>query len=463
MRAVIFGTGKVCQSIRHELKENIEIVAFLDNDVLKWEEALDGIPICSPNEILCLEYDLVFLASVHYTEMKVQLIELGVPGSKIWDIRHRERICRCGSARYYGELHKEKSVGKILVFSHALTSTGAQNVLFTAVKTLNRHGYSLAVVSREDGMLKDRILELGIPVIIMQDTYPENAEFLELVQWADLVFVNTLWLYYLIGGLLDLGKKVIWWIHETGALESMDKDLLREIVGNRLVSTCAVSRLVARGVTRKLGSMAEIRELRFGIPEYGKVFREESEHGKMVFALIGGIGRIKGQDIFIRAVECLGSSYREKAEFWIVGRGTLEAADLERASRYPGIKVMGEIDNRRMPELYGRIDAVICCSREEAMSVVVAEGCMNEKLVVVSDAAGIAEYLSDGENGIIFENENVSQLAGIMEWAVGHGEQVKRMGCASRHVYDEYFAMDAFEAGILDTVQNGMGCRNGKE
>ena len=189
------------------------------------------------------------------------------------------------------------------------------------------------------------------------------------------------------------------------------------------------------------------------MPYYETGEKKENFHGKTIFAVIGGIGWIKGQDIFIKAIERLSEYYRENAEFWIVGGGKLAQEDLKRAQLFPCIKVTGEIENQKMPDLYSKIDVVVCCSRKEAMSVVVAEGCMNGKLVIVSDAAGIADYIVNGENGLIFQNENIKQLTELMQWTLEHEEEVKRIGARSKRIYKEHFLMERFEKELQKAVE----------
>ena len=55
MRVVIFGAGKMFQIVKKNIKKEIEIVAFLDNDTTKWGDQLDNIPILAPHQVIELE------------------------------------------------------------------------------------------------------------------------------------------------------------------------------------------------------------------------------------------------------------------------------------------------------------------------------------------------------------------------------------------------------------------------
>ena len=106
----------------------MDCLAFLDNDPAKWYQKLDGILILPPGKVLELKYDYIYLLSAYYREMEEQLKELGVEREKIFHTFHVEKICVCDSIKYYGNLPEENSGKRILVFSHALTCTGAPNI-----------------------------------------------------------------------------------------------------------------------------------------------------------------------------------------------------------------------------------------------------------------------------------------------------------------------------------------------
>lgn len=453
MKIIIFGIGKRYQQSKDKLRKDIEIVAFIDNDSMKWGNTIDGVPVICPDEIIHYTYDFVFLMSIYQKEMREQLIQIGVSCSKIIGDEQIERVCVSDSAKYFGDFSESIDGKKVLIYSHALDSTGAQNVLYLAACVLQKNGYHLAVISKTDGVLREKFLSIGIPVTIMGNPHKDCNDFRRLVRWADKIIVNTVWLYYAVEELLAMEKRVMWWIHETVGFEYLSESLVEDIRKSNLLSTYAVSPLVKRRMIQKHGESLYLGELSYGLPRYENVSKGISKRRKKVFAIIGGIGRIKGQDIFIQAVENLQEIYRKKAEFWIVGGGKLKDADQQRAALYPCIKVIGKVENEKMPDLYSEIDCVVCCSREEAMSVVVTEGCMNEKLVIVSDAAGNADYINDGENGLLFPNENVDQLASIIEWVIDHEEQAKNIGYESHKIYEKYFNMELFENRLIRAIE----------
>lgn len=452
MRVVIFGTGKFYQKYKNSIKKNIELVAFIDNDPGKWGKMLDGIMIYPVSDLNKLEYDIVFLISTSHAAMKRQLWTLGVPRDKIYSMNCIGLLCDLGeSTQWYGTLPSEGRRKNILVFSHALNSTGAQNMLFHAVQVMKKHHFEVVVVSGSDGVLRSRYQKLDVPVAIIRNVYAENEEIIQLCEWADLVVVNTLLLSETVLELIKLKKTLLWWIHESGFSKYIELEDLSEIGKNSEVSIYVVSPLVRRKLIEYYGMNLHLQELQFGLPDYGEnTARVKSD--KMIFVQVAAIDHIKGQDLLLRAISNLPEYIREKAEFWIVGPGRLPEDLLNLSKKFECVKIKGEIENTRMAELYRAVDVVVCASRVEALSVVVVEGCMTHKASIVSSAAGIADFLEHEKTGLIYESENVEELSSWIKWAVEHKEEVKQIGENSRKVYDTYFSMNVFEEKLLAAI-----------
>lgn len=81
-KVIIFGTGKTAYNVVNNLKEDIEIVAYLDNDKSKIGYK-DSYPVATPHEIEKFEYDYVIIASQYEEEIFQQLKELNIDEKKI--------------------------------------------------------------------------------------------------------------------------------------------------------------------------------------------------------------------------------------------------------------------------------------------------------------------------------------------------------------------------------------------
>ena len=83
MRYILFGTGDYYNRF-HSWFENHEVIAVLDNDARKQGLQIDGHPIIAPENITEYSYDVVVILSFYVSEMRSQLLEIGVEQEKIF-------------------------------------------------------------------------------------------------------------------------------------------------------------------------------------------------------------------------------------------------------------------------------------------------------------------------------------------------------------------------------------------
>ena len=117
---------------------------------------------------------------------------------------------------------------------------------------------------------------------------------------------------------------------------------------------------------------------------------------------------------------------------------------MSKCADYSQIKFMGELDRGQMQELYENSDCIICASRSETMSMAVSEGMMNQKICIVSDAAGIVDIMEDGINGLIFSNENVDELSQKMQDVIEGKMDAGTIEKNARDTYMKYFSEEVF-------------------
>lgn len=117
---------------------------------------------------------------------------------------------------------------------------------------------------------------------------------------------------------------------------------------------------------------------------------------------------------------------------------------------------MGGLSRSEIHERYGEIDVVVCPSREETASIVVTEGMMYGKVCIVSEVAGMAAYIEDGENGIICESENHVNLCDKMKWVIKNRKNLQTMGKRARETYEKYFSMESFGERLEKELHNAI-------
>lgn len=446
MRIIIFGTGKMYERNKHELSK-FPIVAFLDNDPNKQGTTLDGVIIESPSNIHKYSYDYVFIMSVHYNEMRNQLLQQGILNSRIIDTEHKGFLEGLYEIKYYLKKQKQDNKKNILLCSHDLCLTGAPLVLYYAASIL-KDFYNITIFSKLDGPLKYDYIELDISVVICNDLSSDNIEIYSFFNNFDLLFVNTLVFAPNINNMAALNKPVLWWLHE-------DKDvydyigirdikcMLNENIHPYSVSTCVDSAFYQHYDT-------EIKRMRYGIP-YEHNESENKVKDKLVFAIIGSVGKRKAQDIFIEAVRRLSVNI-ESVEYWIIGE--IQDKDRNLYEKEKGVRVYGELSHEQVIELYSDIDIIVCPSLYDPLPVVITEGVMLKKVCIMSDTTGTAEIIEPYKNGLICRSGDVNDLAVKMQWVINNKEKLHAIGEAAYNLYEEYFSMNQFKKSLICNIND---------
>ena len=140
---------------------------------------------------------------------------------------------------------------------------------------------------------------------------------------------------------------------------------------------------------------------------------------KQVILFIGRFTKIKGLDILLSAFKIL---YKEKPNIilLIVGENydnTIDALDYD----YPGIKLFPPTAVQN--EFYSIADVVVLPSRLDPFPYVMLESGMMKKPFIGARTGGIAEYIEDRINGLLFEPENESELIEKINYVLNNPEK----------------------------------------
>ena len=212
MKIAVFGTGKY-YSIYKKWFINVEIAAFLDNDKSKQGKLLDGVPIISPDEILTLKIDRIYIMSHYINEMCLQLKELGIPDEKIYYTYDLAELGFGPELEMPVEIYSDTGKTRILLISDDLKLNGAQYALFYTAQFLKKAGYEIVIASPVHGKMEENFKNNKIPTIIDERIMTGKLADLFWVQGFQLIFINTVTYYNLLLN-RDLNVPVVWWLHE---------------------------------------------------------------------------------------------------------------------------------------------------------------------------------------------------------------------------------------------------------
>lgn len=468
MKLLLFGTGDYYKKYKKWFRPE-DVVALIDNDERKQGTEIDGYRVLSPQQAVLCNYDNIVILSVHEQAMREQLISLGADSETIIGYSalpaHRKMLKNEQSVKIIASERETagaiKSMGTknaVLLMSHNLDLNGASLALYYAGKCLKENGYHVVFASWNDGPLADMLSEDSIPVIIDANLEIKTANETAWADCFDRVMCNTLNYYYYLSNRSKSGK-YIWWLHDPEMFyKTLNAEIFRKISRENL-TVCAAGPIAAAAVKKYMPD-ADVRQLLYGIPDVSGAKRKEKKKSRLEAAVIANIQAYKGQDILIEAVSLLSSDEREMLRIRIVGNqeSAYAAGVKKKAEPLAGtIEFTGPVGREKVQEILEGLDVLICPSRVDTMSLSCGEAVRHQVPCIVSDAVGMAAYINDGENGLIFKNGNHADLAEKLRWCIHHAEELKLMGNRGRVIYEKYFSMDVFGGRLLSVVEDAYG------
>lgn len=463
MKYLLFGTGDYYNRYKKWFEPE-DVLALLDNAPEKQNTLLDGIPVLSPQEGIKLEYDAVIILSFYVKSMKQQLMELGVEEEKIVHFFDLHKIPEIRNTRkpvcYYGGaeeliLKPDTDRKKIVLLSQDMTLGGPAIALFHAAEILKQQGYQVVFGSMLDGPLKEMLLEAGIPVVVDVNLQIETMRENDWVRHFSLIVCSTIHFYVFLSD-RDCTVPAVWWLHDSLFFyDGVDRQCLKQMdkTNLKVVSVGPVPEQAIHTIVPDL----PVDWLVYGVEDTAGVCKKKIKHENSIhFVTIGYIEARKGQDLLLEAIERLPQEVREKAVFYFVGQDSSVMARQikQKIQTIPQVVLTGTVNRTQIDEILNKADVLVCPSRQDPMPTVAAEAMMNSVPCLISDAAGTAAYLTDGENGMIFKSEDIDELSQKLEMCIRQPGRLGEMGMKARKVYENRFSMEVFETAVLRIVKD---------
>ncbi len=449
IKVIVFGVGNYFRKREKEIlqQNDLEIVAFVDNNENLWRERRYNIAILSPDTILKINYDFIIIMSIYTSAIYKQLLGMGIGKEKIifGDKFLAER--KSGQIKIYSIDKKVMTVTrKILIISTFLNYNGGSLAAVYAASALEDRKMQVVLMSPGgDKKFIDEIVQNGITVAICPALPYLFEKELNWIEQFDLVIVNVLSMI-LCASVISLRKPVVWWIHESADVYTSIFDKFKEyssIDSLKRIRIYAVSK-IPQNIFNNFFQERVDGILNYGIPDMNHLILP-SKKNKLVFAIIGTISEIKGHDVFFEAIEKIGKI--DNVEFWVIGaikEDTFVKKVVEKLESNPLIKVWGELTRSQIYDLFPYIDVVVCSSRIDSLPIAITEGMMYGKVCITTYGTGIADYICNEKNGFIVSAEDADALREKIEWIIVNKDKLKEIGINARKTYEKYFNMEVF-------------------
>ncbi|HXR54372.1 MAG TPA: glycosyltransferase, partial [Acidimicrobiales bacterium] len=206
-----------------------------------------------------------------------------------------------------------------------------------------------------------------------------------------------------------------------------------------------------------------------GIAELGATVEPTTWPGRINVLFVGRLEDRKGIDTLLAAVPDLVGRHPEVG-FTIVGEDTRPMTDglthrqrFEASAAWPEVadhvRFLGRVDDEELHGLYAGCDIFVAPSRFESFGLILLEAMMFAKPLVASDIGGMAEIVSDGENGILVPPGEAGPLGDAIDRLLSSAELRQRFGAASRLRYERLYRRDAMVVGVLRYYDAILGRR----
>lgn len=472
-RILIFGTGKVyCKKkvLFEDLKEHIEVIALVDNDINKIGTVIDGAKIIDPNSVPQYKFDgILVLTQKYYHDIKKQLMQLGINEAQIWGMSDLKEKILQGMHKYYefsdNKIDNTIFKTKVLVLTTDLSLSGGIRVAIYAAKELKRRGYyvEFSAPSVDECVLRELEQEkisfnlgYGLPYITEND--------LEWIKAFDVVIVNVFQMmncaYY-----ISKVRPVVWWIHEDRSewvtfypeTQRMFPELHDHYSWMDKVKILGVS-AIAKEAFEHFYPHKMDGVMPFGIPDE-KDIEIFDANDKVSFVVAAGFSVRKGQEILLEAISMLQDSIKNKIEIWFIGPNGENLEQLQKMCamyNVENVQFFGLISHSDTIEAFKKVNVVICPSMIETMSMSIVEGMMLGKVCITTDNTGVAEYIEHGVNGYVAKTNDAKDLAKIIGFVVENIEHLEVVRQNARNTFKKKFALEVFGNNMEKELLNCM-------
>ena len=446
-KVIIYGTGNLYEKYYDKFYD-LERIGVVDSNYKKHGMNIYGHIVGNPEIIKSMQYDFIILLILDYYNLRQELILKGINANTIKTIDDYEFFDKY---RQINSTNCKRQNSDILLISHDMNYRGAPLMLYNMAKILNECGYGVDVACDTNGELNNIFVNNGCGVLYFTDFNLKEEDIIKYMGGYKLIIVNTLALWRIIPRLKCLNKKIVWWLHEEeSAYSILNVDLKKiELYNNLKIYGVGIKAIEA--FKNHTSKKVLINCLQWGIEDgVGERHLINYEAGKLIFAVIGPVTYIKGQDFLIDTLNKCSKKITDNIEVMIIGDISEELK--KEYEKNTSVKCFGKLNHERLMKLYDKIGIVLSVSRNDTFPVALIEGMMTKKVCVMSDAVGTTEFISNYENGIIFKSENSQDLIQKIEWCLNNRKQLRTIAVKGYKTYTRFFSKESFKNNVYGIV-----------
>jgi len=194
-------------------------------------------------------------------------------------------------------------------------------------------------------------------------------------------------------------------------------------------------------IKNNIAADKDVSLIRCGIPVPVKPPEKNNERIKIIAA--SRFVKGKGLDVYINAIAQLPDAARRNADFYMAGEGEMENT-LKGMNDFfdANITFLGSVPD--MHKVLSGTDVFVFPSRSphEGFPAIITEAGANNNLVITSDFSALGNMIENNKNGLVFEQENYKELAGLLKKVIENPEKHKPMAKKFYKRVKELFSLD---------------------
>ncbi|MBB3258040.1 GT2 family glycosyltransferase/glycosyltransferase involved in cell wall biosynthesis [Paraburkholderia bannensis] len=352
----------------------------------------------------------------------------------------------------YADVPQSPEGGKdILLVSHDLSGSGAPRVVFEMARVLREAGHFVVVASPTDGVFRQQLNDIGVPVIIDELLLLQHPSVERFAKNFDTVIANTVVTWPAVMQLSHV-VDTYWYIHEISLLEH----LLNVQPGIKGAFDAATGVWVgsehAAVLVKQFRRNAEV--LKYGVqPHRADPVVPMKVSFPLNVSLMGSYEPRKGQDLAVAAFGLLPPEYRAKLRLNLYGRILDDAffrAVEASAQKLPEISIFTEIPYEQYVEELSAADAILIASRDDTLPLVSIDALGVAKVLMCTNTTGTSSYIKHGESGFISRSPSPLDIADMLREAVDRANDLPNIAMQGKQVFDEQFSTKAFTKAFFN-------------
>ena len=182
-----------------------------------------------------------------------------------------------------------------------------------------------------------------------------------------------------------------------------------------------------------------------------EVIKVDPNLQRPIFLFVGQIIPRKGLKVLLEACSILKHQGYKDFTLLVVGDGE-QRQELEDFAKSrgldPQVKWLGRVEYRCLGQYFQAADVFVFPTYEDIWGMVLTEAMAFGKPVLCSKGAGAAEMIINGENGFVFNTENIQQLTKYMRRFVENSTLSDAMGKKSKQIMAEHTLEHATQSFI---------------